>query len=349
MRRYNQQTRECHLARNQNTERQQKVKEEIEVKATDIASPITFAILIFDDFPMMAFSSVIEPLRAANVLARRTCYRWIAVGISGKKVKASNGMVVEPVIEVEDAPLVDRIVVCSGGDADHLVAGPAISWIRKNLRRGARVGAVADAAFHLARAGLLDGYACTLHWTSQPAFTEAFPEIDLRRDLYVIDRGRFTSAGGVGCLDMLLDIIATDYGADLSAGVAEWFVHSPLRSSVDRKMMPLRLRTGIRNELVLSAIAIMEETVEERIGMIDLAVRLGVSSDKLERIFHSEAGMSPNSYYRRLRLRRAADLLAHSTLPVREVALACGFASMSSFARAFKDFDGNSPRSTRKR
>jgi transcriptional regulator GlxA family with amidase domain len=298
---------------------------------------------------MMAFSSVIEPLRAANILARRQCYRWLTVGVSGERVQASNGVAIEPAHSVQDAPVVDRIVVCSGGDADHLVAGHAVAWIRKNLRGGAHLGAVADAAFFLARAGLLDGHACTLHWTSQPAFVEAFPEIELRRDLYVIDRRRFTSAGGIGSLDMMLDIIARDHGAELAAGVAEWFVHSPLRSSVDRKMMPLRLRTGIQNELVLSAIAVMEEAVEERLRMVDLAARLGISADKLERVFRSEAGVAPSTYYRRLRLRRAADLLAHSSLAVREVALACGFANMSSFARAFREFEGHSPGATRRR
>lgn len=296
---------------------------------------------------MMAFSSVIEPLRAANILARRQCYRWITVGVTGGKVQASSGVAIEPVHSVHDAPLVDRIVAVSGGDADHIVADPAVAWIRKNLRAGAHLGAVADAAFFLARAGLLDGHACTLHWTSQPAFAEAFPGIELRRDLYVIDRRRFTSAGGVGSLDMMLEIITRDHGRELAAGVAEWFVHSPLRSSVDRKMMPLRLRTGIQNELVLSAIAVMEEAVEERLRMTDLAARLGVSADKLERLFRAQAGAAPSAYYRRLRLRRAADLLAHSSLPVREVALACGFASMSSFARAFREFKGHSPRAAR--
>src|SRR6185436_17208056 len=153
-----------------------------------------------------------------------------------------------------------------GGDADHVVADGAVSWIRKSLRNGAQIGAVADAAFFLARAGLLDGHACTLHWTSQAAFVEAFPDIELRRDLYVIDRKRFTSAGGVGSLDMMLEIIGKDCGAELAAGVAEWFVHSPLRSSVDRKLMPLRLRTGVQNALMLSAIAIMEDEVEQRLG-----------------------------------------------------------------------------------
>ncbi|MER9961246.1 GlxA family transcriptional regulator [Mesorhizobium sp. M0045] len=311
-------------------------------------TPLTFAILVFPGFPMMAFSSVIEPLRAANVLAKRDCYRWIIVGAAEGPVEASNGIVIQPGFSAHDAPKVDRIVVCSGGDADHLVAYDAVNWIRKSLRGGAHIGAVADAAFFLARAGLLDGHACTLHWTSQAPFTEAFPDIELRRDLYVIDRKRFTSAGGIGSLDMMLEIITSDYGAELAAGVAEWFVHSPLRSSVDRKLMPLRLRTGVQNELVLSAIAIMEDAVEERLGMAELANRLGVSSDKLERNFRSELSISPNGYYRRLRLKRAADLLAHSTLMVRDVALACGFASMSSFARAFREEHGHAPKVMRR-
>jgi transcriptional regulator GlxA family with amidase domain len=312
------------------------------------SQPILFAVLVFPGFPMMAFSSVIEPLRAANVLAKRQCYRWVVVGAQPGAVEASNGIVIQPNFEARNAPAADRIVVCSGGDADHVVADGAVKWIRKSLRGGASIGAVADAAFFLARAGLLDGHACTLHWTSQPAFSEAFPDIELRRDLYVIDRKRFTSAGGVGSLDMLLEIIATDYGAELAAGVAEWFVHSPLRSSVDRKLMPLRLRTGVQNELVLSAIAIMEDAVEERLSMAALAERLRVSPDRLERNFRAELAVSPVGYYRRLRLKRAADLLAHSTLPVRDVALACGFTSMSSFARAFREEHGLAPRETRR-
>ena len=60
------------------------------------APPITFAVLIFPGFPMMAFSSVIEPLRAANILARRQCYRWITVGLSKAKVEASSGVAIEP-------------------------------------------------------------------------------------------------------------------------------------------------------------------------------------------------------------------------------------------------------------
>lgn len=308
---------------------------------------ISFAVLVFPDFPMMAFNTIIEPLRAANRIAGRQLYAWITVAERAARVAASNGVAVEPDAAVQEAPPADRIVVCSGGDADLLVADDALAWIRRSLRRGAHLGAVADAAFFLARAGLLDGFACTLHWTSQPAFREAFPQLDMRRDLYVIDGPRFTSAGGVASLDMMLELITMDYGSDLASGVAEWFVHSPLRSSVDRRLMPLRLRTGIRDELVLAAIGLMEEKTEDPLRIEEIARQLKVSLDKLERAFRAELTTSPSRYYRTLRLRRASDLLAHSNLPIGEVALASGFSSASSFARAFKGQFGMSPREAR--
>lgn len=310
---------------------------------------IRFAVLAFPGFPLMAFSSVIEPLRAANVLSGKPCYSWVTVGLIENKVPSSSGVGIEPDCTVRNAPLVDRIVVCSGGDAERVVADEAVAWIRRNLRAGAHIGAVADAAFFLARAGLLEGHACALHWTSQPAFKEAFPDLDMKHDLYVIDRRRFTSAGGVGGLDMMLDMISSDYGVELAAGVAEWFVHSPLRSSVDRKMMPVRLRTGIRNELVLSAVAIMEDAVEQRLSMVELARRLKISPDRLERAFRRELKMVPSAYYRTLRLRRAADLLTHSSLRIGEVALSCGFFNASSFARSFREQFGYPPNEVRRR
>ncbi|MBF9033153.1 helix-turn-helix domain-containing protein [Rhodobacterales bacterium HKCCE2091] len=314
----------------------------------DAGTIITFAVVPFPGFPMMAFSSVIEPLRAANTLAQRTLYRWMVVGPRPGAVVASNGIAIQPDGFAAEAPAADRIVVCSGGDAELLKADAVVRWMRRSARAGASVGAVADGAFFLARAGFLDGHACTLHWTSQPSFAERFPMIDLRRDLFVIDRKRFTSTGGVGSLDMMLHIIAEDYGRDLAAGVAEWFVHSPLRSSIDRRLMPVRLRTGVRDELVLSAIALMEDTVEERMTIPEIAAALEASPDRLERAFRAAVRMSPSAYYRRLRLRRAADLLAHSSMKVGDVALACGFQNMSSFSRAFREVHGHAPRDARR-
>ena len=224
---------------------------------------------------------------------------------------------------------------------------PVKDEIRRNLRQGAHLGAVADAAFVLARAGLWDGYRCTLHWTSQPAFAEAFPNVALERSLYVIDRSRFSALGGVGSLDMQLELIARDVDPGLAHAVADWFAHSILRAPGERHPMPLNLRTGIRDRIVLNAVADMEAHVEEPLTVAQLATRQGVSIDTLERAFRAELGTSPGRYQRRLRLRLGRALLEHSAMPVREVAQACGYGDQAAFSRAFRTEFGHAPISAR--
>jgi transcriptional regulator GlxA family with amidase domain len=320
----------------------------VDRRVTGNSSARRLAILIFPGFPMMAFSAVIEPLRAANAVAGQELYEWAIVGGEEGIIVASNGVAITPDYTAKDAPEADFIVVCSGGDADRLSLDQPLAWIRWNLSRGAHIGSVADGAFYLARAGLLDGYACTLHWRSQPAFIEAFPHITLVRHIYVIDRTRFTSAGGIGAFDMMLEIIASHSGDQLSRSVAEWFVHDRIRASADRERLHLRLRTGIRDELVLDAVARMETAQESGESVAAIAKSLGVSLGRMERAFKAELGLGPADYFRQMRMERARDLLEHSTMPVREIGLACGYASFSSFVRAFRKTFGTTPRHSRK-
>ncbi|MDQ7250430.1 GlxA family transcriptional regulator [Dongia sedimenti] len=306
------------------------------------------AVLLFPGFPMMAFSAVVEPLRAANALCADPQYAWITVGIDGRSLTASNGITFKPDSTVQDDPTADYIVVCSGGNADQLTAKQPIKWIRKNLRRGAHLGSVADGAFYLARHGLLDGHACTLHWRSQPAFVEAFPQIELKRSVYVIDRTRFTSAGGVGAFDMMLDIIQQHHGETMAQKVAEWFVHDRIRATADREKLQLRLRTGIRNDLVLAAVARMEERMERGETIARIAKRLGISVWKLDRAFRADLKLSPGDYFRQMRMERASDLLIHSSLPIHEVGLACGYTDYSAFVRAFRRVHRKTPAQLRR-
>src|SRR6266545_5837529 len=86
-----------------------------------------FAILVFSRFPMMAFSAVVEPLRAANAITSKKLYDWVVVGPEDKPVVASNGIAIKPHFSAVNAPLADFIVICSGGDADRLSAPKPLS------------------------------------------------------------------------------------------------------------------------------------------------------------------------------------------------------------------------------
>ena len=67
----------------------------------------------------------------------------------------------------------------------------------------------------------------------------------------------------------------------------------------------------------------------------------------MERLFRKYLKRTPQRYYLELRLERAQRLLTQSSLPVMEVALACGFVSPSHFAKCYREHYNQVPKSTR--
>ena len=300
---------------------------------------------------MLAFTSAVEPLRAANLLSGRELYRWRAISRDGHPVTASNGLQImaEASIASQAAPGgdLDDVLVCSGLDAHQFNDKAVFAWLRRAAREGVRIGSVSDGTFILARAGLMNGYKCTIHWQCLPGFAETFPDIEVDAELYRIDRNRFTASGGTAALDLMLHMIELDHGRDLAIAVAEQLLHERIRGDDDRQRMPLRVRLGLGHPKVLEVITLMEENLEEPLSCVELAAGCGVSARQMERLFRKYLGRTPRRYYLQLRLQRARRLLNESSLPVMEVALACGFVSPSHFAKCYREQYNQVPKSTR--
>ncbi|MBL8324840.1 MAG: DNA-3-methyladenine glycosylase 2 family protein [Rubrivivax sp.] len=79
-----------------------------------------------------------------------------------------------------------------------------------------------------------------------------------------------------------------------------------------------------------------------------LAARLGVTDRHLRRIFAAEHGVSPLDFVTTQRLLHAKQLLTDTELPVTQVALASGFASVRRFNAAFAERYRLSPSSLRR-
>jgi transcriptional regulator GlxA family with amidase domain len=69
----------------------------------------------------------------------------------------------------------------------------------------------------------------------------------------------------------------------------------------------------------------------------------GCGTRHFNRLFHQQFGESPRARQTRLRLLKARNLLASSSAPVRQVALDCGYRSLSLFNSLFKKRFGLSP------
>ena len=79
-----------------------------------------------------------------------------------------------------------------------------------------------------------------------------------------------------------------------------------------------------------------------------LAARLGVSDRHVRRIFESQFGVSPLQYLQTRRLLTAKQLLADTALPITQVALISGYASVRRFNAAFVSHYGLNPTQLRR-
>jgi transcriptional regulator GlxA family with amidase domain len=307
------------------------------------ASNIGF--LLVPGFSLMSYAAAVEPLRAANHLAGTRLYAWTHATPGDGPVLASSGASILPdLLFGAEASGLDGMLVCAAGNPEKFDHPKTFAWLRRLARRGITIGGISGGPVILAKAGLLSGRRCTVHWEHLPTFQEHHPDVDVARSLFELDGDRITCAGGVAALDMMVALIARDHGHRLAAAVSDWLLHTEIREGVRPQRMDLGSRLGVADAAVLAAASAMEAALEEPISRQKLSAIAGVSLRRLERGFQSQVGQGIHAYYLGLRLGRARHLLTESSLSVLQVASATGFASASQFSRAFRRAFGRSPR-----
>ncbi|GGB42444.1 AraC family transcriptional regulator [Roseibium aquae] len=298
----------------------------------------TIALIVIDRFSLIAFSSVVEPMRLANRMIGREFYRWTTFSMDGKPVMASNGIEINVQKSVKELHDADVTLLCTGLDVERL---PVEAELGHKLRRlnamGRTFGAICTGAYLLARYNLLDGRRCTIHWENLRSLREEFPNVDVTSEIFAIDRNCITCAGGMASLDMMLRLIAIQHGAYLAHEVAEVALYQNMRSGESAQRHDIEARTGISNTKILDAIRIMDLHIEDPLSCQQLAMTVSLSPRQLERLFRRHFNCTPGQYYLRLRLETARDLLRRTSRPVLDVALACGFASTSHFTKCYRE------------
>ncbi|WP_303047873.1 GlxA family transcriptional regulator [Thalassospira lucentensis] len=298
--------------------------------------PQRFVFVLFDGFSNMVLASALEPLRAAKGLPNGPGINWDICTIDGAPVISSSGLIITPqsaLPKISNASNVDYLVIVSGyGMRDH-----ATAKVRARLQNAAQharnIIGLDTAAWILGRCDMLRGRAATIHWQELDQFAEHFPDIAVSHDRFVQDGKLITSGGASTVMELMLHILAQQFGPAVAFDVSNLFVYDAenqyhLTRGADRLH-------GSGGDDLRRAVGAMMSSIETPVPLADIAKKAGCSLRTLDRIFQNNLHMSPGKYYQMLRLGRARDLARATDLPLSTIALQTGFTSSATLSRAF--------------
>ncbi|MEM8774687.1 MAG: AraC family transcriptional regulator [Pseudomonadota bacterium] len=87
----------------------------------------------------------------------------------------------------------------------------------------------------------------------------------------------------------------------------------------------------------------LEDQLDERVTLTDLAAIVGMDVYQFSRSFRARTGQSPYNYFMGERIKRVEGMLSKTSLPLADIAYACGFSSQSHMTSAFSKAYGTSP------
>lgn len=155
----------------------------------------------------------------------------------------------------------------------------------------------------------------------------------------------------LGCEDPVLMSAARGIGAEISdrsplgALVAESYVATIFAQLLrTQQFVPDVRKTGGLSPASLSrVIEKIDEDLETELSLAQLADIAGLSIPHFCRAFKQTTGAPPYAFIVQRRIERAKEYLRHSSMPITDVALICGFSSSSHLANAFRREVGMAP------
>lgn len=309
--------------------------------------PDHFSFLMVPNFALVPYASAIETLRMANQLSKQKLFTWETLSIDGNPVSARCGLEVTPNYAVQDTVMLSTLIVCGGINIKQAWSPTLGDWLKRLNKKSVALGSLSTGSYLLARAGVLDGYRCTVHWDNLSAMREEFPQLKLTDCIYEIDRNRYTCAGGTTAIDMMLHLVENTHGRALAVKISDQLLLDRMRCMNDRQRIPLRHDIGTSQPKLTEVVKLMQANVEELLSLDELASFVNISRRQLERLFRSHLKCTPSQFYMNLRLDNARQLLMHTEKSILEVSLVCGFASTPYFSKSYRHRFGLPPREDR--
>ena len=266
------------------------------------------------------------------------CYRVIAIGIDRASCVTECGIVIRPHVDLEHAPPLDTVFVCTGDGSDgEKLSRKLVKWLKQRAPNTRRVAAVGRGIYPVAKTGLLDGRKVAAHWRLANDVALRFPNVAVDpKALFTKDGLFYSCAGGASAIDLSLSLIEEDFGRQIALNVArELVVHVQRSGEQEQYSEALQFQVQSCDRFANISTWILCN-LNEDLSVETLAHKACMSPRNFSRLFKAAFGKAPADFVAAVRIAEARRRLEAPRNSIESIANSVGFRSADAFSRAFE-------------
>jgi AraC family transcriptional regulator len=154
----------------------------------------------------------------------------------------------------------------------------------------------------------------------------------------------------IGCDQDILHYLTRASSLDMAATTLEmdsraYLIALAIARAVALKPPPNGLARvkALDRRRIAAAVAFIEDRLNDQPNLQDIAGHVGLSAFHFARAFKAAVGETPAAYVGRRQAERAREMIAHTKLPLAEIAARTGYSSQSHMSRRLKAIFGGTP------
>lgn len=297
--------------------------------------PLVVAI-VYDGLCTFEFGIAAEVFGLARPEMGQDWYRFASAAIEPGPLRAGGGITIASDGGIDLLDQADMIIIPGWRGAEAPVPAALTEQLVAAHRRGCRLVSICSGAFVLAATGLLAGRRVTTHWRYASALRQRFPALLVdAAALYHGEDGIFTSAGSAAGIDLMIELVRRDFGAEAANSVARRIVMPAHRSGGQAQF--LERPVAVRRETALGPlIDDVRASLTQTWTIATMAEAMNMSRRTFERRFIEATGLGPGEWLIAERVEAAKVLLTGTTAPMEEVAAAVGFGTAHALRHHFR-------------
>ncbi|NIF20881.1 GlxA family transcriptional regulator [Candidatus Pantoea multigeneris] len=333
----------------------QSVAAQFEIEEKQSRPDIKIGFVLLNRFTLHPVAELIDPIRFAADVAfssRQIFCQWEWMTLNNQPVISSCGLPVQPTAPLDFATHWDYVVFAGGLlEETRNPTDTLLDAVRSLHARKIPIITLDSSSFVVAKAGLLDGKRCAVHFTTRDEFKQSFPKVTPVLDQTYISDGGIISCPGGTSIELAVDIIRKHCGEQRASKALKYLMAEP-----DKPKKPVQKRYKIstinpryEEDIVQRTIDYMHQHIASPAPLQDITTLMNVSMHQLNQAFLRSTGDTVVVHWRKLRLDHARNLMTNSTASIHEIALRSGFSGASHLITWFRKQYGETPAGFRKR